>query len=296
MRYGAWVLAAALSMGCAADSTRLLNATPAPEDSSGTTSTAPAPSGTFGQSTQASVRVELRGLEALEFPDGACIRIERFVVRFAGVSLLRDLADPAASRVEVRGNPVIITPGVAPVVGRDNFDLNPGEGSFNGVRIELGPSRTGSAPADDADNTIFVRGVYTAPNRAAAKADNGSISPNPAPIMPGSSMGRSQQGATARTTVPFTFTSRRSEGLLVGFDSVAGAHDVVLVFPTNRWFGDLLQNYFRNEATTRARLGISAEHVVRLVGQGLLAADSSTTNVGEVLEEAILDSIGVEVR
>ena len=292
----AFMVATALAAGCAPESTRTLTPiTPTAGDLPNPTASTPAPSGTVGRTSQATVNVELRGLEQLHFADGASIRIERFIVRFAGVSLLRDVADPAASRIELGGNPVIITPGGTPAIGRD---LNPGDGTFNGVRIQLGPSRPGASPNDEASNTLFVRGVYSAPDPVSDKADRGGISPNPAPIQPGSNgMGSGQQRlSSAVTTIPFTFTSRRSEGLLVGLDALTNAHDVVLVFPANRWFGNMFRNFFSREVVTRRRLGMSSDVIVPLVGEGLLSTDSATESVGEALENAILDSIGVEVH
>src|SRR5262245_9010296 len=52
---------------------------------------------------QATIRVEIQGLDALTFADGSKFSVERFVVNLGGLSLFRDLADPSAARVEMPG-------------------------------------------------------------------------------------------------------------------------------------------------------------------------------------------------
>jgi hypothetical protein len=291
MHIGGFVLAACFAFGCAGDGARVLE----PGGDTPPSNTAN-PGGAVGTHEAPIVRVELRGLDQLRFDDGSRIDIERFVVSFGEVSLLRDVADPAGARVDIQGRrlPVLPAPGESGIdrfiIGREGLDPT----GFRGIRLELSPPSVPTSSADDgANSTIFIRGTYTSPDFTNRKADEAKISPNPAPIMPGAS----QQSLTSNVQVPFTFESRRSEGLLVALtQALSEGRSVVVVFPANRWFTDVVRAFFLRDATTRAALGIPADTLLRLTGEGIDAETEAQGVLGVTLEDNILESIGIEER
>jgi len=291
MRRG-MLLAPMLAAGCGA-------ATPS---NNGTPSGNNTPAGTLpGTATTsgAVVSVELRGNESLNFADGARIRIDRFVVNFGGVALLRDLADPQSSRVDLPGRelPIIGGPGESVmdrfIIGKEKFE----GGNFRGLRVELAPALL--APTDAPGTvpvTLSMHGTFSMPVIAESpKAGHAKISPNPAPIEP--APGQSSQGISATYQINFSFESRRSQNVLVGLgENFAAGRSIVVVFPTQSWFNETIRDYFRGEATTRIRLGMSGEETLRLAGEGIRAESPLALEIGELLETNVLDSIGVELR
>jgi hypothetical protein len=254
------------------------------------------PTGAVGTHEGAIVRVELRGLDGLSFADGSRVALERFVVHLGGVSLLRDLSDPAASRLDLTGQRLPILPGPNEpivdkyIIGREIFQ----NGGFKGIRLELAPSTDGPAtsPDDGTRSTLFVQGAFTLPLVLDEKSDGQKISPNPAPIEP-----TNAQALTTVHRLPFRFQSLRVEDLLVGLGAdLRSGGTVVVVFRANYWFSDDVRAFLAREALTRQRLGIPQETELALYGQGFIVEDEVQANIGRTIESNILDSIGFEVR
>src|SRR5258706_15468858 len=199
-------------------------------------STGPGSTLPVGTNTGAVVSVELRGNDALNFSDGSRIRIERFVVNFGGVSLLRDLADRQSSRVELEGRelPIIGGPGESVmdrfIIGKEKFE----GGNFRGLRVELAPALLASDDSTDPTPiTIAVHGRYLMPADSNPKTDQAKISPNPAPIEP--TPGHSAQGLSSTYSIKFTFESKRSQNVLVGLgDDLSAGRSAVGGFPAPR--------------------------------------------------------------
>jgi hypothetical protein len=243
------------------------------------------------------VQVELRGANELSYPNGSRITIERFVVNLGGVSLFRDLADPAGSRLDLAGLelPIIAGPGEPVidrfVIGRDKLQ----GGGFRGIKLELSPPVSSAPGAKDEGSTIFFRAIYVTPPPD-SKADYGQISPNPAPIEP-TSTGQAAQPLASSFRLAFTFQSRKAEDLLVGLgEGLTAGRTLVVVFGASRWFSEEIRSFLGAEASTRIRLGISGDNGPALMGEGFVSANESQNEMAHILESNILDSIGVEIR
>jgi hypothetical protein len=287
-----WMALAAVALGCggALDSAPDRGAEPPETPSGGGT--------TVGTHEGAIVRVDLRGTESLNFADGSRVVLERFIVNLGGVSLLRDLSDPSAFRIDLDGKrlPILGAPGEPVtnkfIIGRDKLQ----GGAFRGIKLELSPPEIPPTSPDDgtSSSTLFVKAVYAMPTPLDQKGDGAKISPNPAPIEP---TGQAAQSMTSVIQLPFAFASRRAEDLLVGLGSeLAAGRTVVVVFRANYWFSPEVRSFFANEAARRARLGIASGTDLHLYGQGFESSDPIVAEAGRTLETNILDSIGIEIQ
>jgi hypothetical protein len=257
----------------------------------------PAVSPAGGMRSGAVVQMELRGANELSYANGSRIMIERFVVHLGGVSLFRDMSDPAGSRLDLAGLELPIVAGPdEPVVDRFVIDRDKLQGgSFHGIRLEFEPPVSPAPDARNEGSTLFLRAVYVAPPPD-SKGDWGQISPNPAPIEP-TSTGKAAQALSGTFRMMFTFQSRKTEDLLVGLgESLTADRTLVVVFGANRWFSEEIRSFLSAEVSTRQRLGSLSDQGPALMGEGFVPANEAEAAVAHLLESNILDSIGVEIR